>query len=48
MPIFKAVGLLLDFLYSPSMKVGQDGVLSTNLSEGVVVHYLNKGYVCKI
>jgi hypothetical protein len=42
MPIFKAVGLLLDFLYSPSMKVGQDGVRSTNLSEGIVVLCPNK------
>jgi hypothetical protein len=37
MPIFKAVGLPLVFLYSPFMKVGQDGALSTNSSEGVAV-----------
>jgi hypothetical protein len=48
MPIGKAVGLLLDFLFLPSMRVGQGGVLSTNLSEGIVVHYLSKGFVCKI
>jgi hypothetical protein len=48
MPIGKAVGLLLDFLFLPSMRVGQDGALSINLSEGVVVHYLSKGFVCKI
>jgi len=37
MLIGKEVGLPLHFLFSPSMKVGQDGALSTNLSEGVVV-----------
>ena len=48
MPIGKAVGLPFVFLYSPSMRVGLDGALSINLSEGVVVRYLSKGFVCKI
>ena len=30
MPIGKAVGLLLDFLFLPSMRVGQDVVRSSN------------------
>ncbi len=47
MPIGKAVGLLLDFLFLPSMRVGQGGVLSTNLSEGIVVHCPNKRTLIK-